>query len=110
MEAAIADALAIAFSPTPVRATGYPTRQQDSDPLTPREREVATLVADGLSNREIAERLVIAVSTAERHVANILAKLTVTSRTQLATWMLQHGAQKPGQTADHIVETPADSP
>jgi DNA-binding CsgD family transcriptional regulator len=59
--------------------------------LTPREKEVASLVAQGLTNREIAERLVVAVSTAERHVANILAKLVVSSRTQLATWMLQHG-------------------
>jgi non-specific serine/threonine protein kinase len=53
--------------------------------LTPREREVALLLADGLTNRDIAHRLVIAVSTVERHVANILGKLGLSSRTRVAT-------------------------
>lgn len=51
--------------------------------LTPREREVADLVAQGLSNREIAERLVISKRTADVHVEHILAKLHITSRTQI---------------------------
>jgi predicted ATPase/DNA-binding CsgD family transcriptional regulator len=102
---AITHALALVSSMNVKYATGSSTQEHDDDSLTPREREVATLVADGLSNREIAERLVIAVSTAERHVANILAKLAITSRTQLATWMLQHGAQKRGQTADYVAGT-----
>jgi hypothetical protein len=50
--------------------------------------EVAQLVASGHSNRQIADCLVIAVSTAERHVANILRKLDATSRTQIASWFL----------------------
>jgi DNA-binding NarL/FixJ family response regulator len=56
--------------------------------LTPREREVAELVAQGLSNREIAGRLVLSERTIESHVANIFAKLQCTSRTQIAALML----------------------
>ncbi len=57
--------------------------------LTPREREVAALVAAGKSNREIADALVLSERTAERHVANIMAKLGVSSRTQIAVWVTQ---------------------
>jgi LuxR family maltose regulon positive regulatory protein len=52
------------------------------DPLSPREREVLQLVAEGLSNQQIADRLVISPHTAKRHVKHLLAKLTVTNRTQ----------------------------
>jgi LuxR family maltose regulon positive regulatory protein len=52
------------------------------DPLSERELEVLRLMADGASNEEIAEQLVIAVGTAKRHVSNILAKLAVSNRTQ----------------------------
>ena len=52
------------------------------EPLSEREIEVLQLIADGLSNREIAERLTIAVGTAKRHVSNIYAKLDVHSRVQ----------------------------
>jgi pimeloyl-ACP methyl ester carboxylesterase/DNA-binding CsgD family transcriptional regulator len=54
--------------------------------LSPREREVAFKVAQGLSNREVGEVLTIATSTVERHVANILTKLDYRSRTQLSAW------------------------
>ncbi|MFI5660635.1 LuxR C-terminal-related transcriptional regulator [Streptomyces sp. NPDC051684] len=54
------------------------------DALTRREREVAALVAEGMSNREIAERLVISKRTADAHVEHILAKLGVGSRTEIA--------------------------
>jgi class 3 adenylate cyclase/DNA-binding CsgD family transcriptional regulator len=59
--------------------------------LSHREREVATLVALGLSNRQIAEELVIAESTVQRHVANILSKLGFHSRTQIAAWTVEQG-------------------
>src|SRR5260370_39997519 len=65
-----------------------PPNVNSSNLLTSREHEVASLVASGRSNREIAQALVIAVSTAERHVANILGKLGLTSRTQIATWVV----------------------
>jgi DNA-binding CsgD family transcriptional regulator len=56
-------------------------------PLSARELEVARLVAQGLSNREIAERLIISKWTADNHVANILRKLNVARRAQVATWL-----------------------
>jgi len=60
------------------------------NPLTPREHEIVLLIAQGLSNREIADELVISPATAARHVANILAKLGFTSRTQVASWATRH--------------------
>ncbi|WP_181019776.1 LuxR C-terminal-related transcriptional regulator [Nonomuraea typhae] len=59
--------------------------------LTEREREIAGLIARGLSNRKLAEELVISPATVARHVSNILAKLGFTSRTQVATWAIEHG-------------------
>ena len=54
--------------------------------LTAREQQIAQLIARGLSNRAIAEELVISPATAARHVANILAKLGLNSRAQVAAW------------------------
>ena len=62
-----------------------------ADPLTAREREVAGLVARGLSNREIADALVITEGTAEVHVKHILSKLGFKSRSQVAVWAAQQG-------------------
>jgi len=59
--------------------------------LTEREREVATLIAQGKSNGEIAERLTITERTVETHVRNILTKLDLTSRTQIAVWTITVG-------------------
>ena len=58
--------------------------------LTDREYEVARLVAEGLSNRGIAERLYLGERTIETHVSNTLRKLGFTSRTQIATWIVEH--------------------
>lgn len=54
--------------------------------LSPREAEVAKLVAEGLTNRQIAERLVISERTAQNHVQHILTKLSFTRRSQIAAW------------------------
>jgi len=59
--------------------------------LSPREREVAALVARGMTNRQIAEALVISPHTAERHVERILAKLNCSSRAEIAAWAVRHG-------------------
>ena len=59
--------------------------------LTRREREIARLVADGLANRAIAEKLVLSERTVETHVRNLLTKLGLTNRTQVAAWALKHG-------------------
>ncbi len=59
--------------------------------LTPREREVTVLVARGLTNRQIAEALVISEGTARIHVEHILDKLDFHSRAQIAAWAVQHG-------------------
>jgi predicted ATPase/DNA-binding CsgD family transcriptional regulator len=58
--------------------------------LTTREQEIAMLLAQGLSNKAIAKTLVIAQRTAETHVANIMAKLGLTSRSQVAAWLAEH--------------------
>ena len=63
-------------------------------PLTRRETEVAELVAEGLSNPEIAQRLVISVRTAQGHVENILRKLGFTSRAMIAAWVTHRSAQQ----------------
>ena len=60
-------------------------------PLTAREREVAGLVASGLSNRQIANRLYIAERSAEGHIERIRNKLGFTSRTQVAVWAAARG-------------------
>ena len=55
--------------------------------LTSREWEIAGLVAEGLSNREIAGRLVISKRTVDAHIEHIYSKLGVSSRVQLASWL-----------------------
>jgi DNA-binding NarL/FixJ family response regulator len=67
--------------------------QQLVSPLSPREREVAALIANGLSNRQIAHTLVISERTVENHVGSILAKLGLERRAQVATWAVQHGLE-----------------
>src|SRR5919198_4992977 len=59
--------------------------------LTKREREILVLVADGLSNREIADRLVLSPETVKSHVAAILEKLNVSDRTQAAIYAVRNG-------------------
>lgn len=72
-------------------ARGESSPAGSSESLTPREQEVLTLVCDGLSNKEIAQRLLLSVRTVENHLANIYNKLGVRSRTEAAVLALQRG-------------------
>ena len=69
------------------RAEAPGLRGQD---LTARERQVLTLLADGLTNAEIAERLVVSLSTVKGHVSSIISKLGASSRTEAATIAVRH--------------------
>jgi non-specific serine/threonine protein kinase len=76
------DAVAVARGESPAVAAAQPK------PLTRREREIAGLVARGLGNREIAERLYLSKRTVDSHIEHIFGKLAITSRGQLADWVL----------------------
>jgi len=71
-------------------------RAVDPARLTPREREVAALISTGLTNRQIADRLVIAERTAEGHVERIREKLDLHSRAEIATWFARAVAAPTG--------------
>ena len=68
-------------------------KEQDKEAalLSDREREVLALVAQGLTNKEIAAKLIISQHTARNHVSRILDKLGLTRRTEAATFAAQHG-------------------
>ena len=86
------DAIATAFAGVPDRELHSPAAAAgEAAGLTTRERQVAALVPLGLSNRQIAERLVIGERTVESHVSHLLAKLHLPSRTRLASWATEAG-------------------
>ena len=79
---------------TPVRTAGAEaapaergTDSNEDDKLTPREREVAGLIARGYTNRQIAETLIVTQGTVANHVAHILTKLGLANRTQVAAYI-----------------------
>jgi non-specific serine/threonine protein kinase len=86
-------AQAVAYALSSAKSGSAVDQQPTSSawPLSPREREVAMLIARGHSNREIAEQLVIGERTAEAHVTHVLTKLGLRSRAQVAVWVLEHG-------------------
>ncbi|RZL75857.1 MAG: tetratricopeptide repeat protein [Rhodococcus sp. (in: high G+C Gram-positive bacteria)] len=79
-------AIAYALHEQPPSTSGQATNS--SPRLTKRERQVADLIAKGLTNQAIADRLVISPRTAQGHVEHILVKLGFTSRTQVAAWVV----------------------
>jgi DNA-binding CsgD family transcriptional regulator len=76
-------------------AANVAARRRGGSPLSAREEEVASLVVQALSNRQIAERLVLSERTVETHVRSILAKLNFSTRTEIATWVLRTGSASP---------------
>jgi predicted ATPase/DNA-binding CsgD family transcriptional regulator len=83
---------AVELALQPPRPGPRPGQRHRSDGLlSAREREVAILVARGLTNREIAERLILSERTVDAHVEHIRAKLNLRSRTQIATWVVSQG-------------------
>ncbi|MPZ70885.1 MAG: response regulator [Actinobacteria bacterium] len=73
-----------------------PQETPDLDALTDREREVMALVAEGLSNEEIAERLVVSPATAKTHVSRAMVKLHARDRAQLVVFAYETGLVRPG--------------
>ena len=80
--------MAINRLPEPLRGQ---RRRTGDEPLTPREREIAAMVARGLTNREIAAKLYVGERTVESHVRNALQKLGFVSRSQIAAWASEQG-------------------
>ena len=73
-----------------------PAPTSDLDRLTDREREVVALVAEGLSNDEIAERLIVSPATAKTHVSRAMVKLGARDRAQLVVFAYESGLVRPG--------------
>jgi DNA-binding NarL/FixJ family response regulator len=82
---------ALAAIPVAPAITSRRAAMQEFSGLTEREREVAMLIAQGKSNREIADLLVVAVRTVEAHITRMLDKLGFKSRTEIATWAVAKG-------------------
>lgn len=82
---------ALATLPREPASAARRAEAEQSGGLSPREREVAHLVAQGRSNREIAEALIVGERTIETHVSSILAKLGLSSRRQIAAWVAERG-------------------
>jgi DNA-binding CsgD family transcriptional regulator len=78
-------------------------RQQAGDELaqlTRRQQELAACVAEGLTNEQIADRLVITEGTVANHIAQIMRRLVFTSRTHIAVWAVERGLYRSGQVCD----------
>jgi non-specific serine/threonine protein kinase len=89
----LSDALAMAKGETPADGVlGGESGAGMARQLTRREKEIATLVAGGLGNREIAARLFLSKRTVDSHMEHIFTKLGFSSRTQLASWVIGQGA------------------
>jgi len=80
-------------------APAHPVARDALAPLTPRAREVALLIAQGRTSREIAEHLVISERTADTHAEHIRDKLGLRSRAEIAAWVARQQAGAPASPA-----------
>jgi len=78
------------------------TQPRGPSPLSRREAETASLVAQGLSNRAVAAKLMISERTVDSHVLNILNKLGIQSRTEIASWVIRHQDSVPASALSRI--------
>ena len=90
---------ALSSPPSPPLSPRRALKQQFGG-LTSREREVARLVAQGKSNRAIADELIVGISTVEAHISHIFTKLGFSSRAQIAAWAVEKGLAKAPQDVE----------
>ncbi|MFD5656099.1 response regulator [Streptomyces hirsutus] len=88
------------FAPSAGSSLAPPAVHRDLAALTPREREVLTLMGRGLSNTELAQKLTLSEATVKTHVARIFAKLTLRDRAQAVVLAYETGLVSPGESAD----------
>lgn len=86
LDAAAGEAARLGMEPFTERIAALRARTPAASPLSPRELEVARLVARGLTNKQIGEALFVSERTAENHVQHILVKLGFSNRSQIAAW------------------------
>ena len=87
---------AIAMQALTALARGEPSGPEDPiEPLTDREVDVLRLLAQGLTNKDIAQTLILSVRTIDAHLRSIFGKLNVRSRTEAALWAVKHGYGSP---------------
>jgi DNA-binding CsgD family transcriptional regulator len=99
LEAAERGAIELGMEPLRHRAAAARAAlKADRGPLTDRELEVAALIAEGLTNKEVATRLRLSVRTAENHVLNVMNKLGLDKRAQVAAWFTRSRATGEGPT------------
>lgn len=78
-----------------LRTPGDPTKARVANPLTPRERRVLQLLAEGNSSKEVATMLSVSVNTINKHRTNLMAKLNIHSQVELVRYALREGMAKP---------------
>ena len=88
---ALEQAIGLALQDEPLDGVVEPDSTSELERLSPREREIARLIGQGRSNRQIAEMLVLSVKTVESHVKNVFTKLQVGTRAEIAAWVARHG-------------------
>ncbi len=93
----IEQAIEYALSLPLVTGTTVVKAKDELSTLTAREREIVLLIGQGMTNGEISAQLVLSKRTVEKHVANILSKLELTSRAQIVRWAMEH----------HLTSTPS---